>query len=77
MARSDFALLHGRFYRRGAFEPYKYFDAKREWMQRYGEHVLPRRMDFIDLQLGTETSIHFTNRRVDPGMPESHFSTLS
>lgn len=77
VARSDYALLHGRFYRRGAFEPFKYFDAKREWMEHYDDHVLPRRMDFIDMQLGTQTTIEFSNRRVDPPMPQSHFSIVS
>ncbi|MGH0035520.1 MAG: outer membrane lipoprotein-sorting protein [Myxococcota bacterium] len=77
VARSDYAILQVRYYRRGALEPYKYAHAKREWMERYDDHVLPSRMDFIDHDLGTETTVHFIDRSVDPDLPQSRFSTLS
>ena len=77
VARSDYAILQIRYYRRGALEPYKFAHAKREWMERYGSHVLPRRMDFIDRDLGTQTTVRFLDRSIDPDIPQSRFSTLS
>lgn len=77
VARSDYAILQVRYYRRGALEPYKFAHAKREWMEDYDGHVLPRRMDFIDHDLGTETTVLFVDRRVDPDLAQSRFSTLS
>jgi hypothetical protein len=77
VARSDYAILQVRYYRRGALEPYKFAHARREWMERYGDHVLPRRMDFIDHDLGTETTVHFIDRNVDPEISQARFSTLS
>ncbi len=77
VARSDFAILQARYYRRGAVEPYKFATAKRDWMVQYPDHVLPRRMDFVDRDLGTETTIRFVDREVDPELPQSRFSTLS
>jgi hypothetical protein len=77
VARRDYAILQVRYYRRGALEPYKFAHAKREWMDTYGEHVLPRRMDFIDHDLGTETTVLFIDRNVDPELSQARFSTLS
>lgn len=73
----DYAILHIRFYQHGATEPYKLAWARREWMQYYDNRVLPRRMDFIDRSLKTETTIFFDDRRVDPSLPSSRFSVTS
>jgi hypothetical protein len=77
VAAQDDAILQIRYYRRGALEPYKLAHAKREWMQHYGGRVLPRRMDFVDRSLGTETTILFRDRRVNPAISQARFSTLS
>ena len=77
VAVKDYALLQVRYYRRGALEPYKFLHARREWMEEYDGHVLPRRIDIVDRSTDTETVIHFKERRINQHLSPAHFSTLS
>jgi hypothetical protein len=77
VAAGDYAMLEVRFYRQGALEPYKVTRMDREWMERYPDRILPRRIDFFDRDAGTETTLVFTRREVDPDLSAARFSTLS
>jgi hypothetical protein len=77
VAADDYAMLEVRFYRVGADEPYKVTRMDRAWMQRYADHVLPTRIDFEDRDAGTETTLVFRRREVDPELSSAPFSTLS
>lgn len=77
IASSDYAMLEVRFYRSGALEPFKVTEMRRETMQHYAGHVLPSRIDFIDREQGTETTLFFTHREVDPELRNDRFTTLA
>jgi hypothetical protein len=76
VASSDYAMLEVRFYRSGATEPYKQTRMRRADMEYYPGHVLPRQIHFLDRDLGTETTLVFERRQVDPELPRDRFSTL-
>jgi len=76
VASADYAMLEVRFYRRDALEPYKQTRMPRESMEQYPGHVLPRQIEFIDRDAGTETTLVFTHREVNPELPTHRFSTL-
>jgi hypothetical protein len=77
VAADDYAMLEVRFYRQGAREPYKVTHMDRAWMERHAGHVLPARIDFEDRDAGTETTLWFRRREVDPELSSAPFSTLS
>jgi hypothetical protein len=77
VAASDYAMLEVRFYREGQLEPYKVTRMDRESMERYQDHVLPKRIDFEDLDAGTETTLVFRRREVDPELSPAPFSARS
>jgi hypothetical protein len=77
VAASDYAMLEVRYYREGELEPYKVTRMDREWMERYQDHVLPKRIDFEDLNARTETTLVFRRREVDPELSRAPFSTRS
>jgi hypothetical protein len=77
VATTDSAILEVRFYRQGAVDPYKVTRMRRETMQQYPGHVLPSRIEFYDRTLGTETTLVFTRREVNPELPSSRFTELS
>jgi hypothetical protein len=76
VSSADYAMLEVRFYRGDALEPYKQTLMRREDMEQYPGHVLPRRIEFIDRDAGTETTLLFERREVDPELPSDRFSTL-
>jgi hypothetical protein len=77
IAARDYAMLEVRYYRRGMLEPYKTTRMSRAWMEYYPHRVLPKRIDFLDRDAGTETTLLFRRRDVDPELSASRFSTLS
>jgi hypothetical protein len=77
VATGDYAMLEVRFYRTGAVEPYKVTRMARDSMEHYPGHVLPKRIEFLDRDAGTETTLVFQRREVDPELADSRFSTLS
>jgi hypothetical protein len=77
IAARDYAMLEVRYYRRGMLEPYKTTRMSRAWMEYYPHRVLPKRIDFLDRDAGTETTLLFRRREVDPELSASRFSTLS
>jgi hypothetical protein len=77
VAAKDYAMLEVRFYREGALEPYKVTHMDRASMESYGDRVLPKRIDFEDLSAGTDTTLVFTRREVDPDLSAAPFSTRS
>jgi Outer membrane lipoprotein-sorting protein len=77
VAASDYAMLEVRYYRDGELEPYKVTRMARGSMERFDDHVLPKRIDFEDLTAGTETTLIFRRREVDPELPRAPFSTRS
>jgi hypothetical protein len=77
VAARDYAMLEVRFYRAGALEPYKVTHMSRAWMESYDDRVLPKRIDFEDLSAGTETTLVFRRREVNPELSAAPFSTRS
>jgi hypothetical protein len=77
VAASDYAMLEVRYYRIGALDPYKVTRMDRAQMEHYEDRVLPKRIDFEDMDAGTETTIVFRRREVNPDLSRAAFSTRS
>ena len=77
VAASDYAMLEVRFYRTGELNPYKVTRMDRAQMEHYEDRVLPKRIDFEDLDAGTETTIVYRRREVNPELSNAPFSVRS
>jgi len=77
IAARDYAILEVRYYRHDMLEPYKTTRMRRAWMEYYLHHVLPKQIEFVDRDAGTETTLLFRRREVDPELAAGRFSTLS
>ena len=77
IATTDYAILEVRLYRHGAVDPFKVTHMPRASMEQYDGHVLPRRIEFEDRQLGTATTLTFDRREVNPELASERFTESS
>jgi hypothetical protein len=77
IATTDYAILEVRLYRHDAVDPFKVTRMPRESMEQFDGHVLPRRIEFLDRQLGTETTLTFDRREVNPQLASERFTETS
>ncbi len=75
VAKSDWALLVTRYYKRGADEPFRVIDAPRSGMVEQDGHVLPTILTARNALRSTTTEVWITQLRVNPEI-DPHLFTV-
>jgi len=77
VARSDFAILEIRYYKRGSPEPFKVLTAPRAHTEQVDGHVLPTRMVVRNHARSTETEVRIEQLAVNPDLDDSLFTSTA